>query len=82
MQGRRMTDATLCAVCSSPLPEYGGMGRPRKTCPDATSPTPGGCARWRKIELSHTAYAGRPNSHRHSRPNPLEWFPNGGYLIE
>lgn len=72
----------LCTVCSQPLPKQEGPGRRRKVCRDEDSPTPGGCARWRNIELTHLAYAVRPGVHRHNRPSPYEWFPAGGFLIE
>lgn len=45
-----MSTGQLCAVCSAPLPEY-AFGRPRKVCRDEDSPTPGGCERWRDIEM-------------------------------
>lgn len=75
-------EARLCAVCSSPLPPQQGPGRPRKVCPDDTSPTPGGCARFRNIEVTMRSYAPRPGVRRHSRPDPFVAFPNGGFIIE
>lgn len=75
--------AVRCLVCSSPLPPRPpGPGRPRKVCRDEDSPTPGGCARWRHIELRHKAYAPRPGVRRHSRPSPFDWFPDGRFVIE